>query len=46
MIKWFSLEFQKATGLNILSQPFDVQNMVSWVHGKTALIWRYGDMAK
>ena len=40
--RWFSEVFQSATGLNILSQPFDRKKRFSWIHGAqcSALVLR------
>ena len=43
--KWFSTVFRRATHLNILSEPFDLQRKFSWIHGKrcSALVLRSED---
>jgi len=43
--RWFSESFAKATGINVLQQPFDVQKKHTWVHGErcSALLLRYED---
>ena len=40
--RWFSQVFKNATGLDILSQPFDRKKKFSWIHGAqcSALVLR------
>ncbi|CAE7223101.1 unnamed protein product [Symbiodinium pilosum] len=43
--KWFTRQFKAATGLDVLSQPFDLQQHHSWIQGSrcSALVLRSED---